>query len=968
MWSSEHPQRLEVRSSALNLGRSAMKLKEIAFAISLIVAPAAEATVSQSGVLPLSPGALGQPRIYFSDVSAVNKPDFFINRGVAGNVACLGGSTETRQYDASSNMTWCLKSVNIQNNGASYTLAKTNTANGANWIYTDKLVQVDDYDPSEYKYTVQNRAAADPKINVAQVWAASCGITDNQDPLLAWVSSFNSRVGANPGILTRSDIPDPSATSVPNLTSKTASYNGTSTTIYIYSNDKYVAVFSARGDLLGLTHRALGTEFITRSAGTATNTPQNFLISGAEYGWLVKYGSATNYDEGSSCASQSGSGISLLYAQQGSVATPTTDANGKLTFTWSGLPNGVTVSNTWTLQSNDGVTGSSAGLRGKLTVTGSAPSGGYICAAFPNLAGLGLPSGLDSGANTGAVLPSGRGGNPNNTGSEITNYSTLPSSYRASMSNGLQAQFTGFERGNFGLYWAAEDGAYQPKSFVLQNYSIAAGSSKAGRSFVDQFPAGGTGTIGNSLQQNYDTVIRPMCGGWSRMAKQYGKWATQQSWALNTVDSTPRLTSTRTDISKKVRDGLFWWSSFLSNTNTPRDQLDYVQDTSLTGNLKAEIGMTSTGGNVPIGIHLYQWYSEIFDQSVPQFTQKAAGSDGLTMPLALANIRSDGTLVVPYINANFADITNRTSPVNAGCAPNATHGWWNQPFTYGGVSSELLDQDVMQRAAPSLSGENLYIFCNPTAGALLASIDPSLPAWRQILATNVNNVFNMGGDGVYLDTYGHGYHPDFSTTHGHVVGHGNWWLNGEITNGADTVQRAAQDMPSGTRNLVTAEYFNEKLMPYIDIVMNYERPRFTDVPLLWSVYSGRQIYAGAPPAAATTDAARTGILGRGFVWGYQLGLTTPTGLCGSATGRCDPAHIVTTRICDSFFLMGNCCRRRMISTPAAVMLSITPTPLLAVSVPGATAPLQIAAIPAVPLRQYAEHVGATRHTLMKLLF
>ncbi len=865
---------------------------KLACSLFLIVlhAEISEASVTASSVLPLSPDNSGFARFRFMDTNTSNAY-FTVGRGTPGQIAsCPNPSFETLTYDSANNISWCDRTV-VMGNYANFTLSNQG---GGSWIYTDKLVGIDAVDTREFKYRV--KAYTDGASSYVSIWTASCTIADGQDPLAQWVTLFNQHIGApsTSPILSLSDIPI-SSSALPTLTQKTVTLNSHSAIIYIYSNDKYVAVFGPRGTLLGLTNRALGDEFITYSASSSNNVPRDpFYPSWNDYVWLIKYGANTNFNSDLSCPSQSASDISLTYSASGNVVPNINTATGKLTFTWTGLPNGMVVTNTWNMVSTDGTNGSSAGLRGQLAVTGTPDSGGYLCASFPVVTGLGLQSFANTLTPDAIDLtwPSGKGSGPNNSGSLIKSYSQTGASFAAATGNGLQLQFAGLANSTHALYLATEDAANHPKQFVLNNYWMSGGNSNAGGSMIDRYPDTGTGILTSAFTSNYDTVLRPMCGGTSRMAKQYRKWATQQDWTKS--NSTARLTSTRTDIAQSVRDGLYWWTSILGSAGKPDGLLNYVQnpqqDTNYINNLKAEIGMTTSGGNVPIGIHLYTWYQETFDQQLPKFTMWAAGSDGITMPQALASIRNDGTMVVPYINTNDIDISDRSPPTYS-CS-SSTHGWWNTPLTYGPWTNEIVVNDLMQKPS-SFSSEPFYIFCS-SSQSVLGKADPSLPSWQSMVSFNVGQVLNnstgLGADGVYLDTFGTGYHPDFNPLHTQHVGHGDWWLAGQTTIGANTVQQAVQAGSNGVRKLTASEYFNEPLMSYSDVIMNYEMPKLSDTPLLWTVYSGYQIYAGGNISFASTDAARMAIQGRNFVWGYQLGLMNGNALCGSSSGLCDPAY------------------------------------------------------------------------------
>jgi uncharacterized protein DUF6259 len=840
----------------------------------------AAASITPGSLLPLSPtSGEGYAKIQFED-TATNGV-FSVRRGAPGNIAtCPSG--ETRSYDSVNNLTWCARGVLPSTTSATYTLAKDASTNI--WTFTDKRVRLDDVDTREIKYEIRNGVAG----NYESGWTASCSITDGQNPLDNWIATFNHQMDAT--LLATTDIPSATGLNIASLASKSVTFHGgVAGTLYIYSNDKYVAVFTSRGNLVGLTHRALGEDFITHGTGDSGNQFRDPLGTSDAWAWLLKGGTSTQYNADDSCPQQSTTGVQTFSGLNGTVGTPVLDSAGNLTFTWQSISNFTgSVSTKWSLASTDSATGSASGLRGRLIVNGAPNSGGLLCATFPRLPGVGLQP-IATTAVTDLIWPSSIGSKgANNSGSVLKNYSQAANGAGASLHRGLQLQFAGASRGSQGLYIASEDAASLPKYFHFSNYYVNSSSNTyAGDSYIDHFPMDGTGVAGNTLQPNYDMVLRPMCGGAERMAKQYRSWATNQSWAKSGGNA--RLTVNRTDISQSVRNGLFWWISNLG-TN-PSILLDYLQRDTLA--LKKEIGPTASGGNVPIGVHLYQWYQGIFDHQNPVFNDMNAAPDGTTTTSAIASLHNDNIVVMPYINISSVDISDRSSITVSGCSPSTTYGFWTHLLTYGPVAGEDMKDYLMHRPIPaSPNNEDLYVFCNSRSpSSQLASADPSLSKWQQINQFNIDKVLDLGADGVYLDTYGNGYVPNFNTAHtlpttgGHSKGHGTWWLNGLAATGADAVLRAQNGAPD-PRGVIGVEYFNEALMPYGDIVMSYEPPRLSDSPLLWYAYSGYQMYAGGNSNNTTSEIAKRAIFGQSFVWGYQLGLSNGNTLCGSSTGQC----------------------------------------------------------------------------------
>jgi|GEM_PF-2796715 len=850
----------------------------------------ARASVGAGSVLPLSPAAIGgYPQFQFS--AAAGDGSFSVGRGAPGSLGLCPGAGETLNYDADNDFSWCVRSVSAGET-ANYKLVVQNGV----WTYTDKSVQLDNVDIREFKYQV--KTAAEAATAYRSTWTASCPIAAG-DPLANWIAAFNQQSGSSTPLLARANIPDPDPAQ-PWLTQFrqiSTSYNGMPIRLYVLANDKYVAVFGPTGTLAGLTHRALGAEFISFSA------PASPLWRPA---WILNAGSADESVKKS--LSSSDATIDPL------TQLPRVQVEfgmGILRFTWnsfagdSGFSN-VAVSNLWALNPYDSNDGNASGLRGMLEVIGNPDSNGWLEGEFPMLTGLGsrqLSTQTTQQASN-LLWPGG-----NNEGSLLLSYNTAVTQKSGSLLNEMQLPFFGVLSGGAALYIAAEDAEYQPKSFYFQNYwsdSSCLNSKCSGAAFVTHYPLDGTGLAGNSLAPDYAVVIKPMCGDrWERLGKQYRAWATRQSWAF---DGNARTLVNRNDLPRSVRDGLFWWNA----DNGPLQtwyMLDYIQNT-----LKPLIGPNS--GGVPVGIHLYQWYTGNMDFNTPVFIQKPDTMDPTTpnlqvsVPSLLEAVQGDGSVVMPYINAGSIDISNRSDPAYIRCPPDLAHGFWDRNLDYGGYDG-LVNGPVMNfglmKAAPvaqdDVSGlEDREVLClgnSSGVAGIQMLVDPSLPQWQGIVDHNVSQVFDMGAGAVYLDVFGRGYVPDYNPVHGHY-GHGTWWLEGQAAMAANAAGAAARAetqgeisvfSSSGTRRVVGAEFFAEPLMQSVDMVMNYTTTAPLSVPLLNIVYSGYQMIAGGANHGASSDAARAAVYGRTFVWGNQLLAYGTRALCGYAA-QCPPMYPV----------------------------------------------------------------------------
>lgn len=842
----------------------------------------ARASIVPNSVLPLSPSAQGNPRFQFSAAALDNL--FTVARGVVGNSAsCAAG--ETLSYEAASNMSWCTR-LAFPGSWAGFGLA----AQGSIWTYTDKAVLLDETGIQEYKYRI--KTMFDPVAAFVAVWTASCPI-DAVDPLLSWINTFNQHSGSSTPLLTRAHIPDPYPNNpgLAKLTPVSATFTNANgsipITLYVLSNDRYVAVFGPLGTLAGLTHRSLGGEFINF---TYPHTPV------WQPAWIV---SAGRPDDANPRTLVPGNSPIDPYTFLPTTIVNFNDGNGALTFTWSGFSAdsgfaGVSVANTWRLSSPDGAAGAS-GLRGSIAVSGHPDNGGFLDVRFPLLYGLGASQLNGQAQQTSTLLwPEA-----SNTGRLFADYNSALLQKSGTLLDDLQMPFFGVLSGGAALYVAAEDPVTRPKSFYFQNYWSSAQCPSTGKcvgtSFIRHYPMDGTGVAGNSLAPDYDVVLKPMCGGWERVAKQYRSWATKQSWALS--GSTPKTLKNRAEIPLSVRNGLFWWNADSGPNATPGRARNYIQNT-----LKPLIGPDANNGGVPVGIHLYQWYTLPMDYDTPIFIEKLPGADPynytesspvVSVPDLISTVQSDGSVVLPYINGGTIDISNRAFPDytgfyggGIGCGVHSYRGFWDRTLSYGGYTGPVNGAGMdfgMLLARPAANLEDRVVMClfNPEAGnesGVQMVVDPSLPQWQGIVDDNVNRVFGLGAGGVYLDAFAKGYSPDFSAAHGHG-GHGTWWLAGRAAiaaNAAGAAVNAESDAgaavfkTAGVRRVTAQEFFLEPLLQSIDLLMNYSPAQPQDVPVLGSVYSGYQIMVGGANHRAVSDRARAAVFGRSFVWGNQL--------------------------------------------------------------------------------------------------
>ncbi|MFO1368939.1 MAG: DUF6259 domain-containing protein [Marinagarivorans sp.] len=836
------------------------------------------AAIDPAGSFSLSPDEnKGYPRIRFQESdSAVQS--YYVQRVTAGNQTLCPGDSSPPIYNSATYSTSCTRWVTVGADTSQYTLVKVNGV----LTYTDKSIRMDETDPVEYVYQVSQVAAGTPVI----IPAASCQIDETISPIDKWLSSFNKRIFNNPQVgLSKSDIPA--------VINGNAAYKQTAiagNTVYVYADNKYIAVFNRYGNPIGLTHKALGEEFFTYASNNSQpniiRNPQNpggaNNMYDAGWSWKLMMGNSNQYDHDANCDGMVGA--TSIDATQ-SLPNVVLDPSGTLKFTWTGLSNltpGASVSVAWNLEKRS----DQSGLKGRFSVNGATTQGGFLCAAFPKLVGLGMSRLTEDSTFVDFVAPNGLTDNQNNQGTLFKGSaaSQIDTTIRANAGRG--AQFVGYIKNGKGLYVGTNDSNSAPMkvtyvSAIKMNTTTDTVFNRPANTYFDHYPSDGTGVTGNSLQPNYDVILRPMCGSWQKMAKYY------RGWALQAPGVSAKKSSQRTDIDDQYTDGLFWWLFFGLNSSGSLTNAVQIAP----NNLKAEIGPTSSGGQVPIGLHLYEWYGEPYtengatkysglDKYLPKFTTKPF------IPNSITQIQSDGTSVIPYVNTNAFNINDRTSPTYADCPYGQQYfeqdGWFNKDFTYENIAAGRLANLALKRSKPksvNQANEDYYATCYKGSKSVLIWADPSSQAVRSVANATVNKVVALQAKGIYLDTYGIGYNPDFNAQHSHVMGHGAWWLDGQKLIGQNMLNTLAANGINGTRGITSSEYFNEALMSYTDIILNYEPLRISDIPVLWSIYSGYQMYTSGQ-GKAVSDMAKSALWGRSFVWGAQLGPVTPVQLCG----------------------------------------------------------------------------------------
>lgn len=674
------------------------------------------------------------------------------------------------------------------------------------------------------------------------------------DPLQAWLDTLQSNYG---GIA----FPSGTLALIKTASEKgirqpvTVNYNGANRVWTFYCNNKYVALFNHQGALLGLTHTAYGDELIE---------PYNRIATGGANDDLRGFLFDTTVE---SLAPSS---------------FPTTlNSDGSLTATWTNLYSvGFDITVDWNLSSRYSA-GAPPGLTGRIRVvdTDLGNSRALKRVYFPYLFGVA------TGSNKELFVPK------YNSGVFARSRSTVGSNiYLASgdyPSTGWQSPIAVVSRsGNTSLLMSANDPDQRAKGFSVSD--LEAGNVAGRTLFSSYFQNGSVDTI----ESSGNVTLSPMYGNWVAASNKYRRWVDRQAWGIG---SSPLPTNAGRNVDATLKKGVYWWSEPAWGGNDPLRPTSFTDDAAYQ---KALVGPTSGGGGIDVGFHLYSWWDKNFDTNYPQYipTDDIIGRPSyvpprnLSAPLitwaqSIAEVQTDGSLVAPYINAIGIDMSDAPSSSSGivrdtvKCPVDTSgKGWWTHDFPFGSSTIDLKTLMIRKR-----TDNTPYASC--FSGRTFAWAELGSSTWQSIVGGNMNLVFDtLGSSGIYLDSFANAdASHDRATT---PSGRGDWIRTDTRAFAGMAQSIAVAKGTSTTRKFVAAEFFSELTVPYVDIVLNYENPDPAAVPMLQSMYNPNQLFAGQRTKNSQSVAAKKALLGRNFVWGYQLGLSWYRYLCGYTNPSC----------------------------------------------------------------------------------
>ncbi len=378
-----------------------------------------------------------------------------------------------------------------------------------------------------------------------------------------------------------------------------------------------------------------------------------------------------------------------------------------------------------------------------------------------------------------------------------------------------------------GLYLATHDSKANVKKF---GYDVD-GKDKSLKYSIKNYPEDmGIPGSQSSYKMPYEAVIGVYEGDWITASKIYRRWAIDQKWCQK------GKLSQRKDIPQ-------WY------LNTP---IWFVGDMSTTKSVPLAKFL-----DVPVVFQWYTWTENPFDTYYPDYFPPAEGFSKKAKELQNAGIK-----IVPYINGRIWDMNSKSwineHPESAAC---------KAPFM-------LIDDIISFSKWPLCAWQDLTIIKEHWADNPFAVMCPTTKVWQNKLSEIVTRmVSELGVNGVYIDQTA-GCQPAycFDPSHGHPLGGGHHWIDGNRKEIELTHEKARKHNPE---IILTSEDFAE---PYIDVfdgLLAYNTSYIIPdhIPLFGYVYSGYCLLYGqgasSPGLSFKMNNARM------FLWGEQMGWFDP---------------------------------------------------------------------------------------------
>jgi hypothetical protein len=392
-------------------------------------------------------------------------------------------------------------------------------------------------------------------------------------------------------------------------------------------------------------------------------------------------------------------------------------------------------------------------------------------------------------------------------------------------------------KNNNGLYFATHDAKAYVKKF---GYDVDE-KDRSLKYGIKNYPEGmGVPGSESSYTMPYEVVIGVYEGDWITASKIYRNWAINQKWCLK-----GRL-SQREDIPKWYLNTVIWFAGGPSDNMIPLAKfLD-----------------------VPTAFQWYNWHEIPFDTYYPDYFPPITGFSEKVKQLQSAGIK-----ITPYINSRIWNMNSKSwsseNPQSAAC---------KVPYT-------LFDDLISYSRWPSRVWQDLTISMSHWNENPFAVMCPTTKVWQDKqseIITRLVSEYSMNG--VYMDQTA-SCQPVycFDPTHGHSIGGGSYWVEGNRKMVETCKENARKKNPE---IILTTEDFAE---PYIDVFDGLLAANTTGIapeliPMFNYVYSGYCLRFGRftsnflKSIEGTIYIAGLPFMMRNaqmFLWGEQMGWFDP---------------------------------------------------------------------------------------------
>lgn len=258
---------------------------------------------------------------------------------------------------------------------------------------------------------------------------------------------------------------------------------------------------------------------------------------------------------------------------------------------------------------------------------------------------------------------------------------------------------------------------------------------------------------------------------------------------------------------------------------------------------------------VNLGVHWYDWHHDfgpapqvLGDTRVANCHQPSGGpSDWLParkgVKEAVAAMRADGAVVMPYLNSRL----------------------WERDFkSFPGAAAAAATKRMDGTFSPEVYSE---------AGRRLVCMCPGTAFWQTNHADLCRQTYSLHGfNSLYLDQIGSMWAIGcYDKTHEHrELNGGGYWAQGYRK-----MLASIHDECSAKGVSLTTENFTEPYVDVLDGALTWNMRSPDDIPLMHAIFSGYTVFFTAPQREEDTVAGVRYQQARDFLWGVQLGWERP---------------------------------------------------------------------------------------------